>query len=201
MRNPGRFALLSIAIIVAAHLGDRWAWNHFTRPDVYEHDWGRMLREVGFLPSWLLASCALWLHTRDRSRALLVALTPTAGGALCALLQVLIRRERPGLHEGRYVFRAFTDRPWHGAEFGLPSSHALVAFSGAWMLCRLYPRARLVWLVLAIGCALTRVLAQAHFLSDVVVAAVAGYWIVALIWSKFPARGAITSSAIPLAAH
>ena len=186
MRTPVRIGLLAVAVIVAGHLGDHWAWTHFTRPDIYDHDFGRMLRTFGYLPAWLLLGTGIWLQTGDRRQGLLIGLVPTAGGAICAVLQVLIRRERPGLHDGHYYFRPFADRPLHGSEFGLPSSHAMVAFSGAWVLCRLYPRGWPVWVALAAGTALSRVAAQAHFLSDVTIGAVAAYLLVAVIWGYAP---------------
>ncbi|MGH7560630.1 MAG: phosphatase PAP2 family protein, partial [Gemmatimonadales bacterium] len=67
---------------------------------------------------------------------------------------------------------------------GLPSSHVMVAFAGAAVLARLFPGAAPVGYLLAAGCALTRVLARAHFLSDVVVGAVAGWAVGALIWRR-----------------
>ena len=51
-------------------------------------------------------------------------------------------------------------------------------------MVRLFPRARWLWYLLAIGCALTRVLAVAHFLSDTVVAAVLG-WVVGQLLSAW----------------
>ena len=193
MRPTIRLVLIALAAIIAAHLGDRWAWTHLVQPDIYSHDFGRMLRTVGYLPAWLVVAVGIWLETRDRRTALLIGLVPTAGGAFCAVLQVLLRRERPGLHGGHYYFRPFHDRLLHGSEFGLPSSHAMVAFSGAWLLCRLYPRAWPVWVALATACALSRVAAQAHFLSDVTVGAVAAWFLVAVIWERW-GRGAATSS-------
>lgn len=187
MRPTLRTILLALLLIIAAHLGDHWAWTHLARPDVYDRDFGRMWRIFGYLPLWLIAAGALWAQTRDRRTAWLLALVPTAGGAICALLQVVLRRERPGLHAGHYFFRPFTDRPFHGAEFGLPSSHAMVAFSAAWLLSRLYPRAWPIWLAMAVGCAVTRVQAQAHFLSDVAVGAVAAYFLVAVVWRRWGA--------------
>jgi len=184
MRPSFRIALFAALAVMAAHLADSWAWRHLVQLDVYEHDFGRMWRIFGYLPFWLIVAIAMWVQTRNRRAALLLALVPTAGGALAALLQVLLRRERPGLHDGDYVFRAFSDRPFHGAEFGLPSSHAMVAFSAAWLLCRIYPRAWPVWVAIATGCAVSRVVAQAHFLSDVTVAAVAAYFLVAVVWGR-----------------
>jgi membrane-associated phospholipid phosphatase len=69
---------------------------------------------------------------------------------------------------------------------GLPSSHALVAFAGAFALARLFPRARWVFYLLALGCGLTRVLATAHYLSDVIVAACVAWGIVATLSQRFP---------------
>ena len=193
MRLTVRLVLIAVVAIVAAHLGDRWAWTHLVKPDIYDHDFGRMLRTVGYLPAWLVLALGIWLETHDRRAALLIALVPTVGGLLCAILQVVLRRERPGLHAGHYFFRPFHDRPLHGSEFGLPSSHAMVAFSGAWLLCWLYPRAWPVWLALATACAISRVAAQAHFLSDVTVGAVAAWFLVAVIW-RWYGRAAATSS-------
>jgi membrane-associated phospholipid phosphatase len=58
----------------------------------------------------------------------------------------------------------------------------MVAFAAAWVLCRLHPRASPVWLALAVGCAFTRLVSHAHLLSDVVVAAVAAYAVVWVVW-------------------
>ncbi|MES2304897.1 MAG: phosphatase PAP2 family protein [Gemmatimonadota bacterium] len=185
MRLTPRIIVVFVVAIIAAHLGDSWAWHHLISPSVYDHDFGRMFRTVGFLPVWLLLALALWLATRDRRRALLLALVPTAGGLLAEVMKIGLRRERPGLHDGAYYFRPFADQLIATKDIGLPSSHALVAFSGAWLLSRMYPRAWPVWLVLAAGCAVTRVQAQAHFLSDVTVAAVAAWLLVAWAWSKW----------------
>lgn len=185
MRPVTRVALLSLAAIALAHLGDSYAWQHLARPGVYDRDFGRMLRVVGYLPLWLLLAGALWLQTRDRRRALLLALTPALGGLVAEVLKIVLRRERPGLHEGAYFFRPFSDQPFYTRDIGLPSSHALVGFTGAWLLCRLYPKAWPVWLFLGVGCAYSRVQAHAHFLSDVTVAAVAGYVVVAWVWGRW----------------
>ena len=64
----------------------------------------------------------------------------------------------------------------------MPSSHALVAFGAAAVLSRIYPRARIIWWGLAWGCGLSRVAAGAHFLSDVVAAAVIGWLAGWLVW-------------------
>ena len=193
MRPALKVTLVALAAIVVAHLGDRWAWHHLITPGVYDHDQGRMFRTVGFLPIWLLLAVGLWLSTGDRRKGWLLALVPTAGGLLAEVLKILLRRERPGLHDGAYYFRPFSDHLIATKDIGLPSSHALVAFSAAWLLCRMYPKGCPVWLFLAAGCAVTRVQAQAHFLSDVTVAAVAAWLLVAWVWRRWGV--AIPSSA------
>ena len=185
MPRTTRILLVAIVAIVAAHLLDGWAWVHLVDPRVYEKDLGRMFRIVGYLPLWLLLALALWRTTGDRRRAVLLAASPALGGLLAEALKILLRRERPNLHDGLYVFRSFADQPFATKALGLPSSHALVAFAGAWMLARLYPRASAVWLMLGAGCALTRVQAHAHFLSDVVVAGVAGFVLVEVLWRRW----------------
>ena len=180
--------LLSFLAVFLGHLGDNYAWLHLAKPGVYDNDLGRLFRIIGYLPLWLLLGAALWLQTRDRRRALLLALTPAAGGLAAEVLKIVLRRERPGLHNGEYFYRPFADQPFYTRDIGMPSSHALVAFAGAWILCRLYPKGWPVWLLLAAGCAFSRVQAHAHFLSDVTLAAVVGYWVVVWIWTRWGAE-------------
>jgi membrane-associated phospholipid phosphatase len=195
------FVLLAAAIILyVATLLDGWAYASLVDPRVYERDWGRLLRVIGYLPLWILMAAALVLHDRGEHprgtsvwrRGTLLLGAVTAGGLAAEVLKLLLRRERPRLTDGEYVFRAFSDRPFHTGGIGLPSSHALVAFAAAAMLARLFPRATPVWYLLATGCALTRVMSRAHFLSDVALAALTGWAIVALIWrwqeKRAPAR-------------
>lgn len=183
-----------------AHLLDAWGWTALRTDGVYDNDRGRLLRVVGYLPLWWLVALAIWLESRNRRHALMVALVPAAGGLLAEVLKIVLRRERPRLHDGEYFFRAFGDQPFYTRDIGLPSSHALVAFAGAWLLCRIWPRAWPVWLLLAAGCAITRVQAGAHFLSDVTVAAVAAFALVAAVWRKWGAATGPVRPADPPAA-
>jgi membrane-associated phospholipid phosphatase len=63
------------------------------------------------------------------------------------------------------------------------------------MLARLYPRARWLWYALAAGCALTRVLVRAHFVSDVVLSAIIGWGVAAILWSWYVRRDLQASAA------
>jgi membrane-associated phospholipid phosphatase len=145
---------------------------------------------MGFLPTWLLAAAALALHDGDRPlrfrRANLLFFSAALSGLAGEILKILIRRLRPG-ETGEYIFRSFAERTFSSGGLGMPSSHAIVAFGAAAMLSRLFPRAWPVWWLLGWGCGLTRVLHGRHFFSDVVLAAIVGWLIAALLWSKWPA--------------
>lgn len=184
---PVRFWVLAIASIVLAHLLDPVAFRYLRIDDVYGEDWGRMLRVMGFVPLWIAGGAALMLEDRTpwrrmvRSRGGLVIAGSIVGGIAAELAKLLVRRRRPG-ELGEYLFRPFTERTFSTGGLGMPSSHALVAFGAAAVLARLFPRARVVWWGLAWGCGLSRVAAGAHFLSDVVAAAIIGWLVGALVW-------------------
>ena len=191
-RRAATAAALAAVITAAALAVDPWVWRHIQAPGIYEKDWGRMLRVFGSLYLWFPLALAVWLERRGRGSrtaapAWLLLWGPAVAGGVSELLKMLFRRERPGLHDGASVFRAFSDRPFSTSALAMPSGHAMVAFGGAVVLARLFPRAAPVAYVLAAGCAATRVLARAHFVSDVVVGALAGWAVGALLWSRFGA--------------
>lgn len=171
--------IVSVVAVALAHLADPLVWRAWRMPDVYEKDWGRLLRILGYLPTWGALALAYWLQQRGQPgagrAAGYLALAPTLGGIAAELIKLLVRRLRPDDLTFGYAFRAFSDHPWSNRGMGMPSSHTLVAVAGAVALARVFPRAAGVFYVLAAGCAVTRVMADAHFLSDTVVAACVGY--------------------------
>jgi membrane-associated phospholipid phosphatase len=194
------FLIVSAIAIGAAFALDGFVYERVRMPTVYNEDWGRLLRVMGYWPTWLVAALALWLHqrrisTRARERALLLIASPAVAGIAAEVLKLLLRRGRPEANAGEYVFRSLTDRPFSTSGLAFPSSHTMVAFGAAAMLAHLFPRARWVWYGLAAGCALTRVLARAHFLTDVVVGAVAALATTAWLIRKFSASAARESRA------
>ena len=173
-------ALAAGLLTLLALMLDPWIWKQVSYPSVYDHDWGRLLRVAGSLVFWAPLALAIGLELRGRGVARplgagRVLAAPLLAGAGAELLKLLVRRERPELHQGAYFFRGFAERPFDTHDIGFPSSHAAVAFAGAAVLARLYPRAAAIGYALAFGCAATRVLAQAHFASDVVAGAVVGW--------------------------
>lgn len=190
-RDAWRVAAVALVAFVAATLADKWVFDAIHDPKVYERDWGRLLRVMGFQGTWFALALAVGLHdggvtpplARPRRRAWLIFWAPALAGLVAEVLKITIRRERPGLHDGLYGFRDWADRTWSGGGLALPSSHAAVAFGGAAMLAHLFPRARWVGYTLAAGCAATRLMARAHFASDVVLGAALG-WFAAFVLAR-----------------
>lgn len=195
-RSGNRLGLVAASLAVAlAFWLDPWAWKHAGVPGIYERDWGRLLRVMGSVVFWGPLAVAVWLEdrgrlSRRRGRPWLLLLGPALAGGVAELLKIVLRRERPGLHDGAYSFRPFAERLFDTRDLGLPSSHAMVAFGGATVLARLFPRAAPVGYLLAAGCAATRVMAGAHFVSDAMVGALAGWLVGAVLWRHYDRKSA-----------
>ncbi len=198
------FAVLTAVAGTTAHLIDHAAWEHVRVLDIYDKDLGRLFRLIGYLPTWLFIATAFWLHDRgDRSsrahgwgwRGGLIFLAPTVGGALAELLKLVVRRLRPPMDTFAYLWRPFSDHPWSTGGLGMPSSHTMVAFGGAAAMSRLFPRAWWLWYALAVACGVTRVLAVAHFASDVVVGACLG-WAAGVVLTRYMPKAFATNAAV-----
>jgi len=127
-----------------------------------------------------------WRFVLDR--ALLILLAPIFTGLLAEGMKLLARRERPDMCDGQWAFREWADRPLSISGLGLPSGHAAVAFAAAFMLCRLHPESRYLWVGIALGCAASRVYYGAHFLSDVVLSGILAYAVTAAIWHVYEGK-------------
>jgi membrane-associated phospholipid phosphatase len=194
-RSLGMRASIALAItlgfLLVPALGDHWVFEHWHHPNVYGTEWGRLLRVMGWWPTWLIAAVALYLvrartdAARARRDAWLLAGAPAVAGILCEILKLLIRRERPGLWNGESVFRAFAEHPWSTLGLATPSSHTMVAFGALTMMARLFPQARWIWYALAWGCGVTRILDHAHFVSDVTFGAILGWAVAWGLWLEF----------------
>jgi membrane-associated phospholipid phosphatase len=188
---------ITLAFLLIPAFGDQWVFAHWHNPNVYGTEWGRLLRVMGWWPTWLIAAAALYMQrasgdpvraTRD---AWLLIGSPAVAGLLCEVLKLVIRRERPGLWNGESVFRPFSEHPWSTAGLATPSSHTMVAFGALTMMARLYPRAKWIWYGLAWGCGITRILDHAHFVSDVTFGALLGWAVAWGLWLHYvPKKGA-----------
>lgn len=190
-RGQRRRALLIgaafLAGLVLLTLLDRTLYHLFAADEarLERRDWYRLLRIVGYLPTWIVISAVLALGPGAalRARAWLPAASAALSGLAAELLKLVIGRQRP-LPDGTYAFKPFLSGFIDGSNLGMPSSHAAVAFGGAFALARLYPRTAPVALACALGCGLTRLLGADHFATDVYVAAGLAYAIAAGLAGK-----------------
>lgn len=151
-------------------------------------DWYQFLRQSGNLLTWAVIAGALLLHDFSARgsrwshsfawwrRGALMFLAPLIAGIIAEVLKVGIRRQRPGLegiHAWGWPWGSATEAAW-----GLPSSHAAVAFAGAFVLIRLFSGTWPIALVIAAGCGVTRLIVGAHFASDVFAGAAVGFFVV-----------------------
>ena len=185
---------VTLAFLVVPALLDQWGYHHAVVKNVYDQDWARLLRVMGFWPTWLTIAIAVFLQHREvdvvaaKKYFWLIAGSPAVAGLLCEIMKLLIRRERPETADGEWSFRGWDDHPWSTAGLSTPSSHTMVACAGATMLARIFPRARWVYYVLAWGCAATRVLSHAHYVSDVTFGALLGWAVAWGLWIEVDRR-------------
>jgi undecaprenyl-diphosphatase len=182
-RALGWWIAAACVVVIAAHIADPFVWRALRDPRVYERDWGRLLRIVGFVPTWLAVGWAVSAEERSarapaawrwRQSGVAIALASLVAGGVAELSKLAVRRLRPDPDVFEYTFRALTDRPWSTGGLGMPSSHTMVAFGAVAAASVRFPAARAPLYLLAIGCGVTRMLSLAHFASDVAVGAVLG---------------------------
>jgi undecaprenyl-diphosphatase len=94
-------------------------------------------------------------------------------GLFVTIVKRMIGRARPmvGGSLDPYLFSPFA---WHPAYAGLPSGHATTAFAVLVAFGTLWPRARTVLLIYALLIAVSRVMVNAHYPSDVFAGALVG---------------------------
>jgi undecaprenyl-diphosphatase len=94
-------------------------------------------------------------------------------GLFVTIVKRMIGRARPmvGGTLDPYLFSPFA---WHAAFAGLPSGHATTAFAVLVAFGTLWPRARTILLIYALLIAMSRVMVNAHYPSDVFAGALVG---------------------------
>ncbi len=186
-RRPWLGGVLAILGLVVCLLLDQWVyekfgfWDHDY--DMGSEDWYRALRILGSFSTWLVVAlifgCIDWGRRKQCGatiddvlfRPTLLLITVFTSGIVAEVLKVVFRRERPHAGDDTFVFRSFADQWYRGGGLSMPSSHAAAAFAALVLMGIWYRSARSIFFLLAVGCGVTRIIAGAHFLSDVYVAA------------------------------
>lgn len=140
----------------------------------------RVLSHLGDAGIYIAAGALLWLWARlarggDRVRqfGLLLMAGVAAGAGGAELLEYLLGRARPDLLISAGTYGFFPLKFAHHFN-SFPSSHAAAAFAAATVLTFIWPRGRTLFFALAALAALSRVMLNAHFISDVIGGAFVG---------------------------
>lgn len=129
-------------------------------------------------------------------KTLFFFLAIAVSGITTDIIKPILGRARPVMfeREGAYGFHPFT---FHAAWNAMPSGHATTAFALALVLSVLFPRGKIMWWVMGCGLALSRVMVNAHYISDVLagglvaVATVYGLQVVSCHYGIVHARDSI----------
>jgi membrane-associated phospholipid phosphatase len=171
---------VGLAVVGAAHLGDRWACEHVLNTSFRSRDWYQQLRQLGSVVPWLVLSLGLFLARRPGAPysglCLRLTLSVLVGGAAAEVLKLAFGRLRPedAAPSFDYAFWPWAERIHKWSDCGIPSSHTGVAFGGAMALTLYNWRLGLLLFPLACGTGWTRVVNGNHYLSDVTAGAVVG---------------------------
>ena len=117
-------------------------------------------------------------YSRAESRGVLLVVGAALSGLAAELVMDVVGRWRPG-DTGDYHFDWFPPIGLRNPGEGFVSSHVAVACGAVCVMARFFPDAARPLYLYALGCALTRMLAGAHFATDCFGAAVLAYVLVA----------------------
>jgi membrane-associated phospholipid phosphatase len=103
-------------------------------------------------------------------RAFFIFVTVAISGIIADILKIILGRARPTmlLHHGDYGLHPFTGKAFY---HGMPSGHSATLFSLAFALSVFMPRLRWGWIALAAFLSSSRLMVEAHYVSDVLAGA------------------------------
>jgi membrane-associated phospholipid phosphatase len=135
----------------------------------------RVMRDLGEPVMTFILMFVVWGYDRRRWKAAVMLLGATIlSGLVGWLLRASAGRFRPINLDGANIWefwRGFTT----SRDLSWPSGHATLAFATAAALSYLSPRGRKIFIVIAVFCALSRVVMMAHFYSDVILGGAIGW--------------------------
>jgi len=109
-------------------------------------------------------------------------------GLITDTLKPILGRARPVemLREGLYGFRPFT---FHSVWNSMPSGHTTTAATAAYLLIVFFPRGRWLWLAFGAILSISRVMVNAHYMSDIVAGMMVGILAVNLMKPRRTSTG------------
>lgn len=164
----------------------------------------KTVTDLGNSTVWLIPGAVAWLYCRWRLRiasseerrtyfrqlghaALYFVLNIAASGLFVDAVKAIIGRSRPRLlfEQSLYTFHPFTIG-WAWNSF--PSGHSQSIFAAMMALVFILPRYDVMWLLIAVLVAASRVITTVHFLSDITMGAYIGIIGAILMRRVFQAR-------------
>jgi len=135
----------------------------------------RIFRDLGEPYMTVLIAVIVWIYMQPRVKSVLLLIAATCStGVLSWLIRATAGRYRPINIDGVNQWHAFRGF-WETRDLSWPSGHATLAFATAAALTYLSPRGKWLFLFIAAGCALARVVMQAHFYSDIILGSALGW--------------------------
>lgn len=120
---------------------------------------------------------AMWrLDPTRRGRVFCLILSALLVSAAAEGIKRMVGRARPEVAEGRLVLRGYVPGDGRGDWHSFPSGHVASAASYSGSLAAFYPPLKPACILLAAGCAASRIWKERHFASDCWFAGALGFW-------------------------
>jgi len=164
-----------------------------------DNDFWIFVEQLGLVWIGLIACVVIWVYDPAKRKYMLVFLAASVlAGLLVSIIKCTTGKIRPEPYFSTYAeyfhirFLGFLQGWRVDAPVAFPSGHSTQAFVTATFLAVLYPRLRWMWYGVAACTIFSRVLTQAHWLSDVYAGMLlghyttrAGFAVLARVWRRF----------------
>jgi len=132
----------------------------------------------GVIIFFILTSLFLWKENK-RKYILPLWVTLALSAIVSFLLKIAIKRPRP--YQINVVSALFEEASHNIWNFSLPSFQAMLAFCAIPILSKEFPKLKYIWVVFAVLIAISRVYLGVHFMSDIFIGGLIGYFLGVLV--------------------
>ena len=158
----------------------------------------KFFEQFGLIYAGVIICIFVWEYDPQRRKYIIVLLLSLLiTGVIVWLIKHTTGRIRPGLTDGIIVFVPIS-KAWKMADqVCFPSGHTTCAFVVATFLTCMYPRMRWLFYSIAACAGFSRVVFQAHWLTDVYAGALLGHYGTLYIYRHFPALESLLRRSLP----
>lgn len=151
----------------------------------------KYITKIGHSTWILVLSIILYLFYRKTKKTiakkgLFIFLSVASSGILVDVFKIIFSKARPKLYfsDGIYGFN-FLEFKTQASYYSFPSGHSSTALSLAVALMFLFPKYRILILLMGITVALSRVVVTAHYLSDTLIGGLIGGLMAYFLYNKY----------------